>query len=160
MAHAAPAPGGMPRPGGTAAVERRPAGALARTPDVFDARTHAMARIGVPVALGLVYGYWVAANNRSGGGITGWNLLLGFVSALVFAGLCMALLALAPRMRREAHALLWTAFVGCAFGFLYSETGASVLRSVGMALAVSAVTFAVFFYRYYTREDASGRRIR
>ncbi|MFF8729152.1 hypothetical protein ACF073_22025 [Streptomyces sp. NPDC015171] len=160
MAQAAPAPGGMSRPGRTPEVEGRAAGAHGPAPDVFDARTHAMARIGVPVALGLVYGYWVAANNRSGGPITGWNLLLGFVSALVFAALFMALLTVAPRMRRESHALLWTAFTGCAFGFVYSQTGATILRSVLMALAVAAVTFAVFFYRYYTREDAFGRRTR
>ncbi|WP_309485454.1 hypothetical protein [Streptomyces sp. WELS2] len=116
MAQAAPAPGGMSRPGRTPEVEGRATDVRARPPDVFDARTHKLARIGVPVVLGLVYGYWVAANNRSGGPITGWNLLLGFVSALVFAVLCAALLALGPRMIREAHALLWTAFVGCAFG--------------------------------------------
>ncbi|MFI0810711.1 hypothetical protein [Streptomyces echinatus] len=160
MAQAAPAPGGMPRPGRTPQAEGRATDVHARPPDVFDARTHAMARIGVPVVLGLVYGYWVAANNRSGGEITGWNLLLGFVSALVFAVVCMALLALAPRMPREVHALLWTAFVGCAFGFMYSQTDKTLLRSVLMSLLVSAATFAVFFYRYYTREDASGRRVR
>ncbi len=121
----------------------------------------------VPVVLGLIYGYWVAANNRAGGEITGGNLLLGFVSALVFAVLCAALLMLGPRMPRELHALLWTAFVGCAFGFLYTQSGSffatqgagqgrhdDVVRSVLMSLAASAVTFAVFFYRYYTREDA------
>ncbi|GAA3124276.1 hypothetical protein GCM10010521_08950 [Streptomyces rameus] len=173
MAQAAPAPGGMSRPGRTPEVEGRGTDVHARPPDVLDARTHAMARIAVPVALGLVYGYWVAANNRSGGPVTGWNLLLGFVSALVFAVVCLALLTLAPRMQREVHALLWTAFVGCAFGFLYSQSGSffstqgagqgshdDTMRSVLMSLLMSAVTFAVLFYRYYTREDASGRRIR
>ncbi|KOV63526.1 hypothetical protein [Streptomyces sp. MMG1121] len=163
MAQAAPAPGGMSRPGRMPEVEGRGSGARGRTPvppDVFDARTHRVAHIAVPVVLGLVYGYWVAANNRSGGAITGWNLLLGFASALVFAVVCTALLTLAPRMRREMHALLWTAFAGCAFGFVYSQTGATVLRSILMALAVAAATFIVFFYRYYTREDASGRRTR
>ncbi|MET9447374.1 hypothetical protein [Streptomyces cinerochromogenes] len=173
MAQAAPASGGMSRPGRTPEVERRSSDIVRRTPDVFDARTHRMARLAVPVVLGLVYGYWVAANNRSGGGITGWNLVLGFASAVVFAVLCAALLMLGPRMRREVHALLWSAFVGCAFGFLYSQSGSfmstqgagqgahdDVVRSVLMSLLVSAITFAVFFYRYYTREDASGRRIR
>jgi hypothetical protein len=160
MAQAAPAPGGMSRPGRTPEAEGRATDVRARPPDVFDARTHKMARIGVPVVLGLVYGYWVAANVRDGGPVTGWNLLLGFVSALVFAAVCMALLVLAPRMPREVHALLWTAFVGCAFGFVYSQTGTTVLRSVGMSLLVSAATFIAFFYRYYTREDAFGRRTR
>ncbi|WEO96338.1 hypothetical protein A6P39_021170 [Streptomyces sp. FXJ1.172] len=160
MAQAAPVPGGMSRPGRTPEVEGRAAGVRARPPDVFDARTHRVAHIAVPVVLGLVYGYWAAANNRAGGAITGWNLLLGFVSALVFAVASMALLTLAPRMPREVHALLWTAFVGCAFGFIYSQTGTSVWRAALMSLLIAAVTFAVFFYRYYTHEDASGRRIR
>ncbi|WBO65037.1 hypothetical protein [Streptomyces camelliae] len=144
-------------------TQAAPAPALrttSRPPDIFDERTHRIGRIAVPVVLGLVYGYWVAANNRAGGAITGWNLLLGFASALVFAVACVALLTLAPRMPRELHALLWTAFVGCAFGFMYSMTGEAIWRSVGMAVAVAVVTFIAFFYRYYTREDAFGRRIR
>lgn len=147
MAQAAPASGGTARGTG-------------RTPDIFSERAHASARIVVPVALGLIYGYWVAANTRAGGAITGWNILLGFVSAIVFILAYMGVQALGPHLRREVHALLWTAFAGIAFGFLYSQTGASVLRSVGMALAVSAGFFIVFFYRYYTHEDAAGRRFR
>ncbi|MGW2489484.1 hypothetical protein ACWCV9_20030 [Streptomyces sp. NPDC001606] len=160
MAHAAPAPGGMSRPGRTPELEGRAAEAVQRPPDVFDARTHRIGRFAVPVVLGLVYGYWVAADNRQGGPVTGWNLLLGFASALVFAVLLYALLTAAPRMPREIHALSWTAFVGCAFGFLYSQEGHSIWRSVLISLLVAGVTFGVFFYRYYTREDAFGRRIR
>jgi hypothetical protein len=160
MAQAAPAPGGTPRPGRTAPIERRTSGVPVRSPDVFDARTHRIAHIAVPVVLGLVYGYWVAANARQGGPITGGNLLLGWLSALVFAVVCIALLTLAPRMLREVHALLWTAFVGIAFGFLYIQTPHSVWRSVIMSLLIAGCTFAVFFYRYYTREDAFGRRVR
>ncbi|UFR03610.1 hypothetical protein KBP30_21655 [Streptomyces sp. Go40/10] len=173
MAQAAHVPGGMSRPGRTPAVERRSSDIVRRTPDVFDARTHRIARLAVPVVLGLVYGYWVAANNRDGGPITGGNLVLGFASTVVFAVLCAALLMLGPRMPREVHAVLWSAFVGCAFGFLYSQSGSfistqgagqgghhDVVRSLLMSLLVAAVTFVVFFYRYYTREDASGRRIR
>ncbi|MER6525538.1 hypothetical protein [Streptomyces sp. NPDC001508] len=146
MTHAAPASGGMPR-------ERR-------QPDVFDERTHAVARLAFPVLLGLLYGYWAAANRRDGGPITGGNLLFGFVTALVFVLVYLGVQALAPRMRREVHALLWTAFGGIAFGFLYSQSGESALRSAGMSLAVAAVIFIVIFYRYYTHEDAEGHRIR
>ncbi|MGW3203894.1 hypothetical protein [Streptomyces sp. NPDC001135] len=160
MAQAAPAPGGMPRPGVRPEIGARTSEGRARPPDVFDARTHRIAHIAVPVVLGLVYGYWVAADARQGGAITGGNLLLGWISALVFAVVCFALLTLAPRMPRELHALLWTAFTGIAFGFLYVQTGHSVWRSVLMSLVVSGCTFAVFFYRYYTREDAFGNRVR
>ncbi|MFD9391521.1 hypothetical protein ACFWBB_12555 [Streptomyces sp. NPDC060000] len=148
MAHAAPTPG------------MRTTSARTRTPDVFSERTHRAAQWTTAVSLGLVYGYWAAANNRAGGPITGWNLLLGFVSAIVFAALYTGIHALAPHMRRELHALLWAAFAGCAFGFLYSQTGAAVLRSVGMALVIAGAFFATLFYRYYTHEDAAGHRIR
>ncbi|MFJ4689157.1 hypothetical protein ACIQNG_20715 [Streptomyces sp. NPDC091377] len=144
MAHAAPAPGTTP---GSA------------LPDIFSARAHTIAKWAVPIVAGLVYGYWAAANNRHGSGITGWNILLGFVAAIAFAGIWMALHALTPRLRREVHALLWAAFGGCAFGFLYSQTGASVLRSVVMSLAVTAVVLVVVFYRFYTHEDAEGHRL-
>ncbi|MFD8817604.1 hypothetical protein ACFV23_40505 [Streptomyces sp. NPDC059627] len=146
MAQAAPTSGGMPRSG--------------RTPDVFSAQTHARARVAVPVVTGLIYGDWAAANRRSGGPITGWNLLFGFLTALVFAVVLFALLTYAPRLSRELHAVAWTAFMGIAFGFLYSQTGESVLRSIGMSLAVAAVTFILMFYRFYTHEDAAGNRIR
>jgi hypothetical protein len=131
-----------------------------RTPDVFSERVHRVASWAVPVVLGLVYGYWAAANRRGGGPITGWNVLFGFVVGAAFALLYVAIRALAPHMKRELHALLWTAFAGIAFGFLYNQTGATVLRSTGMALVVAAAVFAVLFYRYYTHEDAEGHRIR
>ncbi|MFD4568047.1 hypothetical protein ACFWOX_27295 [Streptomyces sp. NPDC058467] len=143
MAHAAPA-SPAPRTPGT------------NETDVFDARTHAIARWAVPVVGGLIYGYWAAAINRSGGPITGWNILFGFVCAIVVAAFYIGIRMMAPLMRRELHALLWTAFAGITFGFLYSQTGATVLRSTVMALAVAAGVFAVAFYRYYTHEDAEG----
>ena len=49
MAHAAPA---------------APASRTSRTPDVLDARTHAIAKWALPVVGGLVYGFWAAAINR------------------------------------------------------------------------------------------------
>ncbi|WP_328439603.1 hypothetical protein OHA71_25595 [Streptomyces sp. NBC_00444] len=143
MAHAAPSPRGRP-------ATRLP------TPDVFSERTHRIARYAIPVVLGLVYGYWAAANRRSGGEITGWNILFGFTTALAFIVLCIAVAILAPRLKRELHSLTKSAFAGAAFGFLYSQTGASVLRSTVMSLLITAAIFTVFFYRYYTHEDAEG----
>ncbi|MFD4788696.1 hypothetical protein ACFWN1_16880 [Streptomyces sp. NPDC058459] len=155
MAHAAPAPGALPRGGRTDA----PATA-GLPPDIFDARTHRTARVVVPVLLALVYGYWAAANRRGGGPVTGWNLLFGLFAAMVFAVVLFAVLTVAPRLRRELHALLWAVFVGASFGFLYNQAGASLVRSVGIPLLVAAVTFIVFFYRFYTREDGVGHRVR
>ncbi|WP_234046531.1 hypothetical protein [Streptomyces adelaidensis] len=98
--------------------------------------------------------------DRDAGPITGWNLLFGFVTAFVFAALFLAVQTVAPRLRREPHALLWAAFAGCAFGFLYSQAPQhSVLRSAVMSAGIAAAVFAVAFYRYYTHEDAQGHRV-
>ncbi|GAB2734977.1 hypothetical protein [Streptomyces bullii] len=145
MAHAAPAPGGMSR--------------QRRTPDVFSARVHTAAKWAVPVVLGLVYGYWAAANRRDGGPITGWNVLFGFVTAFAFMVLYVVVRAVASRLRREPHALLWGAFAGCAIGFLYVQGGATRLASTVLGLVVAAAFFVMLFYRYYTREDAEGHRV-
>ncbi|WP_371578730.1 hypothetical protein [Streptomyces sp. NBC_01314] len=158
MAQAAPTPGRPVIPGRPSAPGRQAAPA---TPDVFSERTHALTNRILPVVLGLVYGYWAAAMNRDAGPITGWNVLFGFVTAFVFAALHTAVLAVAPRLRREPRALLWATFAGCAFGFLYSQASQhTVLRSTLMSLAVAASFFAVNFYRYYTHEDARGHRLR
>ncbi|MEU4486193.1 hypothetical protein AB0H94_15090 [Streptomyces purpurascens] len=130
-----------------------------RTPDVFSPRAHAMAKVAVPVVVGLVYGYWAAALRRDAGPITGWNLLFGFLTTFVFAVVFAAVWNVAQRLRRELHALLWFVFTGCAMGFLYSQTGGSVLKSAGLGLAVGAGVLVMLFYRYYSREDATGHRI-
>ena len=137
-----------------------PAGGFARTPDVFDAKVHTAFRYGIPVVLGLVYGYWAAANRRDGGPITGWNVLFGFVTAIAFIVLCIAVATFAPLLKRELHSAVKSGFAGAAVGFLYSQTGESVLRSTALGLAVAAGIFVVFFYRYYTHEDGEGNRIR
>ncbi|MFJ4469984.1 hypothetical protein ACIP2X_21280 [Streptomyces sp. NPDC089424] len=139
MAHAAPAPGAP----------------TTRLPDVFSARTHLIARWAWPAGLGLVYGYWAAANRRDAGPITGWNLLFGFLTALVFVLAYIGVREIAKRLHRGAHALLWAAFAAVAFGFLYSQTDYSVLRSAMLSLVVGGVFFLTLFYRYYTHEPAS-----
>ncbi|MFC7258816.1 hypothetical protein [Streptomyces lutosisoli] len=126
------------------------------TPDVFGPEVHTFAKWAIPIVGGLIYGYWAAAINRDGGPITGGNVLFGFVCAIAVALLYVGVRMLAPLMRRELHAVLWMAFTGISFGFLYAQTGASVLRSTLMALGVAAGVFAVAFYRYYTHEDAEG----
>ncbi|MFF5156237.1 hypothetical protein ACFY3N_08275 [Streptomyces sp. NPDC000348] len=146
MAHAAPRPRGAIEPAGTT--------------DIFSARTHRVAKVVIPVLLGLVYGYWAAAARRFGGPITGWNFLFGFLTGLAFALVFMALLAFAPKVRRELHAVLWAAFSGIAVGFLCDQTaGATLPRSAILGLAVAAGVFLAMFYRFYTHEDAQGHRV-
>ncbi len=148
MAQAAQAPGTRgPRPARTPS-----------TPDVFDERTHRIAHWMLPLVAGLVYGYWVAALDRDAGPITGGNVLLGIVSALAFMILHLAVGAVAPRLRTESRALLWAAFAGIAFGFLYSQNGGTVVRATGLSLLVAVGVLATVFYWRRTHEDAEGRR--
>jgi hypothetical protein len=129
-------------------------------PDVFGPKVHLLAKWALPVVLGLVFGFWAAANRRYGGPVTGWNLLFGWLCALVFVVAYAVVREVARRLRREQHALLWAAFTGIATGFLISQSPyVSLLRAVIPALAAAVGVFAVLFYRYYTCEDAAGRRI-
>ncbi|MBC7274132.1 MAG: hypothetical protein H5T76_36425 [Streptomyces sp.] len=149
MAHAAPTPRRL------TAGDRATSTAL---PDVFSTRTHMIVRWTLTIASGLIVGYWAAANRRSGGPVTGWNLLFGFTTTVAFIVLCAAVLFVTARMRREVHALTWAVFLGGTFGFVYAQTDKTALRSAVMAAAIGAVVFVVLFYRYYTHEDAEGHR--
>ncbi|MFC9844086.1 hypothetical protein ACFWFF_39500 [Streptomyces sp. NPDC060223] len=128
--------------------------------DLIGERAATVLKWATPVVGGLVYGFWAAAINRDTGAITGWNVLFGFVCAIAFAAAWTGVRMMAPLMRRELHALMWMAFAGIAFGFIYSQTGATVLRSVMMSLAVAVSVFAALFYHYYTHEDAEGHRVK
>ncbi|GHE65675.1 hypothetical protein GCM10014715_19160 [Streptomyces spiralis] len=149
MAHAAPVPARTTTP-----ATRQP-----RTPDFFSHRAHNIGRWAGPFAIGLVYGYWAAANRRSGGPITTGNLVFGFVTVIVFTVLMAGVLYLAPRLRRELHAFVWFLFSAAAFGFLYNQSGESVLLTVGLSLAFGVLVGLFCFYWFYTHEDAQGHRV-
>ncbi|MFF6996163.1 hypothetical protein ACFY93_14630 [Streptomyces sp. NPDC008313] len=154
MAHAAPASGAPRTPrttrGPGPAGDRRP-------PDILEGRAHTAAKWAAPVALGLAYGCWAAANARGGSGVvTGWNVLFGFVTALVFMAAYAAVRAVAPRLRRETHALVWALFSGVAFGFLWYQAGPTMLSVVILSLIIAACVYVTAFYRFYTHEDAQG----
>ncbi|MEU4985211.1 hypothetical protein [Streptomyces sp. NPDC021969] len=129
-----------------------------RTPDVFGARTHLLAKWAMPLAIGLVYGYWAASVRRHGGPITGWNLLFGFMTVLAFALLWYAVRAVADRLPREGHAVLWGAFAGSALGFLYSGSGVAMFTCVVVSLLLAAAVTAGLYYLYATHQDAEEAR--
>ncbi|MGC5564915.1 hypothetical protein ACPYPG_19040 [Streptomyces sp. FR-108] len=111
------------------------------------------AKLVLPALAGIVYGLWTSGIDRHAGPITGWNVLLGVVSALAFAAAAYGVHALAPRLPRELRAATWAAFAGISFGFLYSLTDAGVVKTVCLSLVITAGVLAVVFYRYYTTED-------
>jgi hypothetical protein len=125
-------------------------------PTVFSEPAHRVARWVLPVALGVVYGNWVAVNRRHGGPITGADVASGVWSALAFTALCIAVVQVVRRLRRDLHALhalLRAAFAGVALGFLYSQTGDDIRPVVITALLVTAAVFLLLFYRFHTRAD-------
>ncbi|MBQ0884331.1 hypothetical protein KBZ94_05185 [Streptomyces sp. RM72] len=150
MAHAVPTRGtstGARTGAGTGASGRR-------TPDVFGERTHLLARWAMPLAIGLVYGYWAASVRRHGGPVTGWNLLFGFMTVLAFALLWYVVRAVADRLPREGHAVLWGAFAGSALGFLYSGSGVAMFTCVLVSLLLAAAVTAGLYYHYATHQAA------
>ncbi|MFG2680390.1 hypothetical protein [Streptomyces sp. NPDC048392] len=128
------------------------------TPDVFGERTHLLAKWAMPLAVGLVYGYWAAAIRRRGGPVTGWNLFFGFMTVLAFVILYYAVRAVAERLPREGHAVLWGAFAGSALGFLYSVSGVAMFTCVVVSLLLAAAVTLALLYHYGTHQDAEEAR--
>ncbi|AJE83872.1 hypothetical protein SLNWT_3496 [Streptomyces albus] len=106
----------------------------------------------LPVVLGVLYGLWAASIRRHGGPPTLENVLFGVVCGAIVALACMVLHQIAHLLPPLLRAASWAGFTGIAVGFLYSQSGISVLRCAGTALAVAALAFVTFFYRYYTTE--------
>ncbi|MFJ6075583.1 hypothetical protein ACIQFU_32920 [Streptomyces sp. NPDC093065] len=154
MAHAVPTAG---TPTG-ARAGTGPGTSRRTTPDVFGKKTHLLMKWAMPVVTALVYGYWVASVRRHGGPITGWNLLIGFMSVLAFAILYFAVREVARRLPREGHAALWGAFAGSALGFLYSGSGVAMFTCILASLLFAGAVTAALVYHYYTRRDAQADR--
>ncbi|GAA2580489.1 MULTISPECIES: hypothetical protein [Streptomyces] len=152
MAHAVPTRG-TPTDARTGTAPSGPT-----MPDVFDRRTHLLAKWAMPLAIGLVYGYWAAAVRRRGDPITGWNLLFGFMTVLAFVILWYAVRAVAQRLPREGHAVLWGAFAGSALGFLYSCSGVAMFTCIVVSLLLAAAVTLGLYYFYSTHQDAEELR--
>ncbi|MGW6753818.1 hypothetical protein [Streptomyces sp. NPDC055006] len=106
----------------------------------------------LPLLLGIVYGFWASGIQRDAGPITTGNVLFGFLTGIIVAVVTFGIHRASPRLPRELRAVTWAAWAGIAFGYLYSLTDATVLRSTIMALTVAVGVFAAMFYRYYTHE--------
>ncbi|AWZ09341.1 MULTISPECIES: hypothetical protein [unclassified Streptomyces] len=107
-----------------------------------------------PLLMGLVYGVYAAFMKRQTGPVDAGNVFYGILCGAIFAACLVALARIGPRLRREVHAAMYGAFAGIAFGYLYSLSGESVLKSSGISLVVGAGVGIAAFYRYYTREPA------
>ncbi|MEV2245280.1 hypothetical protein [Streptomyces sp. NPDC049970] len=106
----------------------------------------------VPVALGLIVGFWAFFIKRDGGATTGGQIWLGVVSGVAFAVLCYALALVRRALPRELRAASYGVLAGGAVGFLASLNGKSVLSSSVLGLVVGAGMALTMFYVHYTHE--------
>jgi hypothetical protein len=116
------------------------------------ARHHGSLSWALPLTLGVVYGFYVAFIRQGDGDLTGGQVVLGVVSGLALAALAFVLGRFQRSLPREMRAGAYATLCGVAMGFLYSQSGESVLKSSGIGLSLSAAMFAAAFYLFYTRE--------
>ncbi|NEC13295.1 COX20 family protein [Streptomyces sp. SID8014] len=124
-------------------------------------RPHAPARhlatsrasIGWPLVLAVLYGCWGATLQRDAGPITWRNVLFGIGSGLVVGVVAFVLhKAMTRAIPQPVRAAVWGVFAGAVFGYLYSLSGASILRSIFLGLVLGLVVLVSVFYRYHTKE--------
>ncbi|MEE1751345.1 hypothetical protein [Streptomyces sp. SP18CS02] len=104
-------------------------------------------------ALGIFYGFYAQFLQRSGEGpVTGGQVVLGVVSAVVFGALCYGLARVRGSLPREVRAGAFGALAGISVGFLHSLTGASILTAVVLGLILAGAVSLGMFYAFYTHE--------
>lgn len=118
------------------------------------ADTHHMSRSALmrPLLMGLVYGVYAAFMKRQMGPVDAGNVFYGILCGAIFAACLVALARIGPQMAREPHAAAYAVFAGIAFGYLYSLSGESVLKSSGLGLLVGAGIGVAAYYRYHVRK--------
>ncbi|MCP3819398.1 hypothetical protein NLX86_15175 [Streptomyces sp. A3M-1-3] len=105
-----------------------------------------------PLLFGALYGIWAAFIGRQAGPITGYNVLLGFVSGVLFAGILFLLNRMGPGVLPELRGVAYGTFAAIAMGFMFSLTGETVLMSSGVGVAVGAAVGVIAFYRFHQHE--------
>jgi hypothetical protein len=115
-------------------------------------RRHGPLSWALPLTLGVVYGFYVAFVRQGDGALTGGQVVLGVVAGLALAALAFALGRVQRSLPRELRAGAYGTLCGVAMGFLYSQSGESVLKSSGIGVTLAAAMFAAMFYVFYTRE--------
>ncbi|WP_405389849.1 hypothetical protein OG596_19365 [Streptomyces sp. NBC_01102] len=114
---------------------------------------HSTTAWALPVALGVILGFWAFFINRDGGATTGGQIWLGVLSGVAFAALCFLLGRTQRALPRELRAAAYGALAGGAVGYLHSLNGSSVLMSSVIGLVVGAGMLVSAFYVFYTHED-------
>ncbi|MCX4824499.1 hypothetical protein OG883_32520 [Streptomyces sp. NBC_01142] len=116
-------------------------------------RHHGSLSWALPVALGALYGFYAGFLRRQHSPLNWGDVLFGLIAGLVLAGLAYTLGRYQHTLPRELRAAAYGALCGVAMGFLYSQSGDSVLKCVGIGVTLAAAMTAASFYIFYRRED-------
>ncbi|MGC5344156.1 hypothetical protein [Streptomyces sp. DT171] len=95
---------------------------------------------------------------RHGGPANFGQLAMGLISGAAVFLLSFTVGRLQHVLPPELSAAAYGAVTGGAFGFLYSLTGESVLRSSGIGFGIGAGMLIASFYMLYTRQDRARER--
>ncbi|MEU0835026.1 hypothetical protein ACNPQM_07660 [Streptomyces sp. NPDC056231] len=119
------------------------------------ARTHRPSTLSwaMPVALGVIAGWWATSIVRGGGVLTGTQLALGLITGAVLAALCYGLGRVQKRLPSGTKATAYGALFGGTVGFLYSLSDKSVLASTILALVTGTGMWVCAFYAFHVTED-------
>lgn len=109
--------------------------------------------LALALLLGIGYGSYTSFIQRGGGAATFGQLYLALISGAGLAVLVFCLMRFQRMLPRELRAGAYGLVIGGSVGFLYSLTGASVLRSSGIGLVIAACAVVVTYYVFYMRDD-------
>ncbi|MEU3958889.1 hypothetical protein AB0F42_03505 [Streptomyces buecherae] len=105
----------------------------------------------VPLALGLFFGAYVSFLEHDSGSSAGKSTIIGLIAAAVCFAVCYAIGRRQGSMITEAKTLVYAVTFGCAFGFLYGLSGASVFKASMMGLLLGAIMGICALYIFRTR---------
>ncbi|MGW3623708.1 hypothetical protein [Streptomyces sp. NPDC000880] len=106
----------------------------------------------VPVTLGVVYGFYAGFLRRTGRDVNWGDVLFGVVCGVIVAALAFALGRIQHALPYEVRAAAYATLFGGAMGYLYSQSGESVLKSSGIGLILAGAMFVSAFYVFHSRE--------
>lgn len=106
----------------------------------------------LPVTLGVAYGFYAGFLRRTGRDVNWGDVLFGVVCGVIVAALAFGLGRIQQSLSHEVRAAAYATLFGGAMGYLFSQTGASVLKSSVMGLVLGGAMLVSAFYVFHTRE--------
>ncbi|WFB07772.1 hypothetical protein LRS74_12470 [Streptomyces sp. LX-29] len=122
---------------------------------------HVRARISwmAPLTIALFFGAWVGYLEHEGANTTGPGTAIlapvihGLIATAVMGAICYAIGRYQGGVQDETAAIWYGSVLGCAVGYLFAISGATVYKSTMMGLGLGAIMGISAFYLFHTRRD-------